>query len=516
MTPAWMSGYVGDVAYTLGFYRELSPSFLNYVCIINGYAGISKSRGLRYCELGCGRGYGTALLAAANPDSEFVGIDFNPSHIGEARDFAARAGIANITFLESSFADAALAADSTIAGFEVVAMHGVYNWVSRGVRDNIHDFLRSRLLPGGIAYISYNVMPGWAAAAPVQRILKEYADRSSGDSLHRVAKGREILKTLGDKSSRFTVENPSAKRRIDMMEKQDPRYIAHEFLNDTWEPLYVTEAMAALAEAKLTYVGSANIAENRLSLCVQPELAQLVQSAPDVALRELLKDYAINKQFRRDVYVKGPTRLSGRDAQRHYDEMALALVALPKPLPETWRIPSGTAKLKDATVNSILAHLAGGPATAGALRAMGKEAGIADGEVPAVLDVLIHNAVVTPCRPDFAALDHGTSQRVNGAIVELALAGDTHRYLAAPVLGSAISTSYFERLAGPVVLEHDGADDSAIAALVFDHFERASKRVMRSGKPLERNDETLSEMAGMIREFRESSLPRWRDLGVLT
>ena len=107
MAATWMSGYVTDVTYTLGFYRELAPSYLNYVCIINGVEGIPVGRTLRYCDLGCGRGYGTTLLAAANPDIEFVGIDFNPMHVNEARAFAKRAAISNVTFLELSFGEAA-------------------------------------------------------------------------------------------------------------------------------------------------------------------------------------------------------------------------------------------------------------------------------------------------------------------------------------------------------------------------------------------------------------------------
>src|SRR5262245_20624040 len=100
MAASWMSGYVGDVAYTLGFYRELSPTYLNLVCVLNGHNGPRLTQPLRYCELGCGRGYGTALLAAANPTIEFVGIDFNPSHIAEARGLASQAGITNVTFFE--------------------------------------------------------------------------------------------------------------------------------------------------------------------------------------------------------------------------------------------------------------------------------------------------------------------------------------------------------------------------------------------------------------------------------
>jgi len=88
-----MSGYVGDVAYTLGFYRELSPTYLSLACVLNGVDGPNPTKALRYCELGCGRGYGTALLAVANPNVEFVRIDFNPSHIAEARTLASRAYI---------------------------------------------------------------------------------------------------------------------------------------------------------------------------------------------------------------------------------------------------------------------------------------------------------------------------------------------------------------------------------------------------------------------------------------
>src|SRR4051794_14206878 len=107
MTDNWKSGYVTDVSYTLGFYRELAPTYLNCACLLNNVEGPPLDRPLRYCELGCGRGYGTILLAAANPNSHFIGIDFNPSHIAEARNLSARAGLKNVFFHEMSFAEAA-------------------------------------------------------------------------------------------------------------------------------------------------------------------------------------------------------------------------------------------------------------------------------------------------------------------------------------------------------------------------------------------------------------------------
>ena len=128
--PAWSAGYVSDVAYTLGFHAEMAPAHIDYALTLNGIAGPGQGA-VSYCELGCGRGFGTALLAAANPDSRFVGVDFNPAHIQEARALADRAELTNVRFVEASFAEAARGETEP---FDIVALHGVYSWVSAAVR----------------------------------------------------------------------------------------------------------------------------------------------------------------------------------------------------------------------------------------------------------------------------------------------------------------------------------------------------------------------------------------------
>jgi SAM-dependent methyltransferase len=511
-----MAGYVSDVAYTLGFYPELAPAHLNYVCAINGVAGIATTGPLRYCELGCGRGYGTALLAAANPDMQFVGIDFNPAHISEARTFAARAGIENVAFLELAFGDAAAQSDAELAPFDIVAMHGVYSWIAPAVREDIHQFFRAKLLPGGLAYISYNTMPGWAAAGPIQHLLKQYADRGVGNSLARIAKGREILNAFVEKNAAYIVQNPAIKSRLTQMQKQDEHYLVHEFLNSNWHPLFVTDAIAALGEAKLTYVGSANVAENRLVFAVPKDLAELVASAADPALAELLKDYAVNKQFRRDVYVKGAQQLRPRDAQAQFDAIAFARHRVPDPLPERWRIPTGQAKPSGTTVDLILSRLQTGPATGAELMQLGVEAKIPGAEVPMVLELLIYNNAVVTCRPDFASVDRSASDRLNHAVMELAWTGDTHRYLSAPALGSAIGTNFFERLAAPIFLGDPTLDDTTTAATVLERIEKSGRRFVREGQLVEPGEKSIEEMAKMVSDFRESTLPRWRDFGIIS
>ncbi len=511
MSLKWSSGYAADVAYTLGYYRELAPSFLDYVCAINGVVGVPWSRRLRYCELGCGRGFGTALLAAANPDMDFVGIDFSPTHIAEAKGFADRVDLPNLIFREMSFGEASNSSDGALADFDVIAMHGVYSWVTPEIRNDIHEFIRRKLVPAGIFFVSYNTMPGWAPVGPVQRLLQEVANRSSGDSLAQFSKGYEVLKTLAEKSSAFVAQNPALKNRIARMEKQSKGYLAHEFLNSGWQPLYVTDVMGMLSEAKLAYVGSATVVENRLELSVPKDLQDLVRAAPDVAMRELLRDYVVNKHFRRDVYVKGPVQLSPQERRERLGNITFALTNMQSEVPDKLRVPAGEATLNRAVVDAILQRLGEGPARADDLIAASEATGARPVDVFRVLEVLVHHSIIFPARPSQMPIDRGPSDRLNNAAI--ALTGNTHHYLASPVLGSAIPCAYVDRLIAPLVLDTNRESEQSLMTDALDRLRAAGLRLKRDDESAAEID--LDTVGELVNEFRTVRLPRWRALGLI-
>lgn len=513
MSAAWMAGYVSDVAYTLGFYRELAPTFLNYVCVANGVEGIKEGRRLRYCELGCGRGYGTALLAAANPDIEFVGIDFNPTHIGEARTLAADCDIANVRFIETSFADAAASSDPALGEFDIVTMHGVYSWVDPQVRRDIVAFFRSKLVPGGVAYVSYNTLPGWAAIGPIQHLLKEYGDRSTGDSIARMRNALAALQTMAKSGAGYVNQNPAVKARIEAMAGQDIHYLAHEFLNAHWTPIYVTEAFRDFAEAKLSYVGSANITENRQVFSVPQEMMAMVNAAPDLPLREQLKDYAINKQFRRDVYVKGPIRLSPVQFRQKWNRLRFYKITSATEFPEVWRIPAGEARIKPELIQAALKPMDKGSATGAEILESVVAAKFNEDETLSVIELLIGSGQVVPGRPDHQSVDRTASRRLNKAVLDQALIDDTHRFLAAPALGSAAGTNYLERLVLPLILEDGAAGADVIMERAFTLMETHGKSMTRDGKPVTR--ENSEEMARLVEDIKARAMPLWRNFGIV-
>ena len=71
------SGFDIDTPYTWGYYNELSPIYLNFVCALNGHHPIPLDDGFSYCELGCGYGVTTNGLAELFPQGDFIGIDYN-------------------------------------------------------------------------------------------------------------------------------------------------------------------------------------------------------------------------------------------------------------------------------------------------------------------------------------------------------------------------------------------------------------------------------------------------------
>ena len=70
------------------------------------------------------------LLAASNPAWRVTAVDFNPAHIATARDWAAEAGLTNITFIEADLTTLAEdAAGRSIPEADFVSMHGLWSWV---------------------------------------------------------------------------------------------------------------------------------------------------------------------------------------------------------------------------------------------------------------------------------------------------------------------------------------------------------------------------------------------------
>ena len=343
----WGSGYVTDIEYSDGFYREQVPAYMALAATLGGFETPSLSGRFTYCELGCGRGRTSLVLAALNPEAEFHAVDFNPAHIAHAREQARRAALSNVTFHECSFDDLTGARGGSLPMFDAVTLHGVWTWISPELQSAILAFLNARLQPGGLVYVSYNAMPAWVEMAPLQRLIKELAAAAPQRSDLAVARAIEQIERFGEANIIPERFRGGAKRFKDG--GKIPSYLAHEYLNEHWQPAYFADVARAIARAKLNFAAGSDLLKNFHNLVLAEKQRALIAEIASPELRETLKDFCTENRFRQDVFVRGARRMS----ETHRLQLLGALkLCLMRSTPESFEIgkPDGTRWRPDPAV----------------------------------------------------------------------------------------------------------------------------------------------------------------------
>jgi SAM-dependent methyltransferase len=217
----WGQGYYVGTPYTVGFYSELAPNHLESALLFAAFKADLTRPGTAYCELGCGYGLTTLILAASNPHMTFVGVDFNPTHIVAATALAQSAQLTNVRFVEASFDELLTARFADLSEFDIIAMHSIYSWVAPSVRRAIVKFADAKLKTGGALFISYNAAPGWMPRAPLQRLRFECVKRSSAEPRAATADALRLAKSMKDAGAFYFKANPPVGTFIESMQGMD-------------------------------------------------------------------------------------------------------------------------------------------------------------------------------------------------------------------------------------------------------------------------------------------------------
>jgi len=399
----WGGGYVTDIAYTTGWYREQSPSIVSLACLLGGVMSPMPSGDdpVSYLELGCGHGFGAMLLAASNPAWRVTAVDFNPAHIAVARDWAAEAGLTNVTFIEADLVTLADdAAARSIPEADFVSMHGVWSWVPAAVRAGIVKLLRDKVRPGGAVHLSYNALPAWSSAVGMARLLRTVGRQQAARSDRQAEAG---LKFIREMIAAEAVQLKGSNIVQVLMEKLDELpsiYLAHEYMNDSWAPCFMPDVAEALAGAKLEWVAAAKLIENFPVLTLSEEQRALVNRFDDPLLRELIKDHCLERLLRHDVFVRGARRISPQQRDAALMDLSIGINIRPKDLPLEAEMPAGRAELNPNFYQPVVAALADGPRRVGDLLRLPEVEGKRDNPAELV-GILVGADLADPAlRPD--------------------------------------------------------------------------------------------------------------------
>ncbi|MBC7438171.1 MAG: methyltransferase regulatory domain-containing protein, partial [Bdellovibrionales bacterium] len=254
----------------------------------------------RVLELGCSAGGNLIPLAVRYPKLRAVGIDFSNVEIEQGKIQLVKLGIENCTL---HCLDISRAAEKIEGTFDYIICHGVFSWVPEPVRQAILKLIKDRMSPTGVAYISYNVYPGWKMREVIRDMMVFHAG-GLADPVQQLAQAKAILEYTKGITGETSTYGKMLRDEAGIMAKVSDDYLMHEHLSQENKPMYFREFVQMAADHKLSYLGEAQLgdmAPQRLGADVFNTLSTL--SAGNILATEQYMDFFTNRVFRQTLLV---------------------------------------------------------------------------------------------------------------------------------------------------------------------------------------------------------------------
>jgi len=433
-------GYVTEVTYPFHYYRELNPHIQALTLTAAGLTPPLKDGRFTYIELGCGLGLATLVHAAANPDAHFIATDIIPEHIAIAGGIAKQAGLDNVEFLEQSFEDLAGAG---LPACDIVAMHGVWSWINDLNRDLILKFMDRNLNPGGAMYVSYNAQPGHGAIMALREAMMVAYRSTEGRVEHKVEAALLYGHKLRQLNAKYFQANPLVGKYLDDITPLAPNYLAHEYFNADWWSFFFRQVAAQVSPLGLSFGASAHVMDTLEFVHCDADMRAELEQIADGTDRETIKDVLLNRQFRRDLFVRDAAPLKNKTAA--FDALPFASAVLPQNV-ERVAGPGGVAPETDVARAIATIHLRG-PASVSTMATQAECAAFSADRIRESLLIMAALGAAEPALPSATlALRKTRCARLNEILWDRATRGDDVSATAVPVTGGAVGLSKAEQL----------------------------------------------------------------------
>jgi len=293
-----------DIPYPSHSYSASGPAHTSAIGMLFGMTP-AKLETARVLEIGCASGGNIIPFAARFPDSICLGIDLSEKQIADADKAAKDLKLQNISFKAISVLDLELEDQK----FDFIIVHGVYSWVPDDVQKQILKICGENLDASGIAYVSYNTLPGWNAVKTVRDMML-YHGQNFDNPKDRVREARNMLQFAHDNISKETGPYKlSLDNEIKVLATADDNYLLHDHLEAHNEPCYFHEFMDKAHENGLGYLGDSGIASMYIGN-QKEEAAEKLMEISDIIRQEQYVDFLTNRRFRSTLLVHGNVELA--------------------------------------------------------------------------------------------------------------------------------------------------------------------------------------------------------------
>ncbi len=293
-----MSEYIYDrIPYDTRAYPSAHPRNLAAIGMLYGLEAPPVER-CRVLVLGCAQGGNLFPAATRYPDSRFVGIDNSQRQIEAARATAEKLGLANVSLHCMDIMDMG----EDMGPFDYIIAHGIYSWIPAAVRGKVFQICKTQLSANGIAYLSYNTLPGWHVNGIVRDIMRyrfwEHEDPMKGLE--------EALRYLESIAGAVPVNNNPYMALLKNIQAQvsanNHTYLLHEYLSDINEAFYFHQIVGKGAALGLQYLADATFI-GREFITHSAELSNRFRAiSKNIIDYEQHFDFVSNRLFRSSLF----------------------------------------------------------------------------------------------------------------------------------------------------------------------------------------------------------------------
>jgi SAM-dependent methyltransferase len=314
------------VAYPGFAYPDTHPDRMAVMGMLHGLDPAPVEH-CRVLEIGCNEAANLIPMAYAIPGGEFIGFDIAGQPIARGQQRIRELGLSNIKLFQANLMDVG----EPLGKFDYVIAHGVYAWVPEPVRDGLLALCREHLTPNGIAFISYNALPGGHLRNMVREILLQRA-KGISDPAESVSESLQFLRFIMESRPQGDPFRALLEREAKQLEQRDAQVVYHDELSSEHRPVSFTSFVSHATAHGLKYL-SESVLPTPTDPCFQPDVAKTAEAIAngDPIVQEQILDFARMRMYRETLLCHADRKVSSEVCLETLDRMRVASQAKSSP-----------------------------------------------------------------------------------------------------------------------------------------------------------------------------------------
>ncbi len=498
-----------------GYCPESNPLMAQFLLTSQGF-DFPDLKGANACQLCVGYGSSIIINSAAS-FTNWYGNEADTCMYLAAENLSKESNVpASIALADFE----KYAKEHDLPQFDYVTLNGVWSWVSEAEQQQILEFLKNHLKPGGVCQLSYLSAPGHTNMGPIVEMIHRFIteilplNMSPDDKIKEAA---ELIVEIGKADPTVLIRVPDLLQRLaDAAAGKDNGEFAKTYLSRNWQCYHLNQIARTFDPIGLGYVTSCLPGDQLIYTQLTEEQAEYIEQFRGTTLYEACRDFIINRKFRSDIFANGARQLTARQYVEKFNDLSVMLTADITDFDYKIASPVGETELERALYEPLLAAFNDyEPHTIGEVRVAMKQfnSSFEDPQIDLAINTLVCIGLLVPTNKR-AEITQEMLDRCNhfNALI-LADSSLNIRTLASPILGGGFTLNNSEFKMLQLFAENNEIQPLGIIEKVLESVIAGELKL--DGIDTVNEDDLIKHLQESVTKFMNYTLPLMNKLGII-